>query len=332
MDFARALIAKAQATTAASVRTALRPASAGGAQLSSQPHPLQHPQAAAQPAHAAAHRRKMPVAAHRGFALVLGVWGAVCGALCVVVLPGWLMQQMAAVILPPFAAGWARPALVTGAATLIGVACYAAGLLVQRAHRKRGRTEAVQPIDPARELGSASFDAPLPAKPAPDQARFGADIGHDWPTGILLDEAAPEPADDLADAAGAHGAAPMRELDLAEFAALPGRNAVWVDDVPQSGLAPVPGPLMRDPAPAAIEKLRAVPPAALSLCEMVERFAAALQDYQAAYDADPASHSQQQREAVLGEALKALAVATGRGARAAHASAHDGQNRRGAAA
>jgi hypothetical protein len=46
---------------------------------------------------------------------------------------------------------------------------------------------------------------------------------------------------------------------------------------------------------------------------MVERFAAALQDYQETHESDRSAPGQEQREAVLGEALKALGQVTGHG-------------------
>lgn len=100
-----------------------------------------------------------------------------------------------------------------------------------------------------------------------------------------------------------------RELDLAEFAELPGRNAVWVEETaPASKPRPVPTPV---PA-SALEKLRQTPPEELSLVEMVERFAAALHEHQQK-EQSRLPRSGPGRDAALAEALKALTLFTERG-------------------
>jgi hypothetical protein len=108
-------------------------------------------------------------------------------------------------------------------------------------------------------------------------------------------------------------AAAPRELDLAQFAKLPGRNGVWVEEAaPQQTGAR---------QQTALEKLRQVPPQKLSLIQMVERFAAALHEHQqggraslaknASHDPSPhPSNGQAQRDAALAEALKALTLFT----------------------
>lgn len=264
-------------------------------------------------------RRKAPIRAHPAFAPMLGVWGAVCGALCVLVLPGVLIEFFAAGVLPSFAFGWARPALAGSAAALGGLMCFAAASLFARSDFNRLTAQSVRPIDPARELGSASFDAPLQDATKLNLEDVDVDVdvdvdeGEDEGNWLLRDYGSDaEPLRELG----------LHELDLSEFAALPGRNAVWVEEAPQpcveTHFIETPAAVIAEPAipsavPAAIAKLRAVPPTELSLCEMVERFAAALQDYQSAHEADPGGQSREQREAVLGEALKALATITGRG-------------------
>jgi hypothetical protein len=153
----------------------------------------------------------------------------------------------------------------------------------------------VRTIDPASELGSASLDAPVENMPF----------------------AAAAPVAEPAPAVIAEAPAPV-ELDLADFAALPGRNAVWVEAPAAAAAepepAPAPEPVLRAVAPppvspSAIERLRAVPPSELSLLQMVERFAAALHEHQSA----PVSGSDPRagmagRDAALAEALKALAT------------------------
>ena len=111
-----------------------------------------------------------------------------------------------------------------------------------------------------------------------------------------------------------------RDLDLAAFGALPGRNAVWVEDpaadlpVPEVTLDPTKAQAAAAEHADAIARLRAVPPSELSLCQLVERFAAALHDYQAVRSAETEeSESRTEREALLQEALSALSRATGHG-------------------
>ena len=232
-------------------------------------------------------RPKMSLAAHRMFAPALGLWGAACGALCVIVLPSSLAYAIGAKLLPfvPFA--WAKPALAVGVAIVMAALCYACARMVASGGRQRHAGDDLQPINAAQDLGSESLDAPL-----------GESFG---------DQAAPANVYDL-------------EYDLAEFAALPGRDAVWVAEAPGEPAAPPAdelGGVLSEAScadvSAAIAKLRAVPPAELSLCEMVERFAAALHEYQSIQESEPAQQTREQSEALLGEALKALDIITRKG-------------------
>lgn len=232
-------------------------------------------------------RAKISLTTHRMFAPALGLWGAACGALCVIVLPQSLAYAIGAKLLPfvPFA--WAKPALAVGAAIAMAALCYALARMVASGGRQRHAGDDLQPINAAQDLGSESLDAPL-------SENFG-------------DQAALADVYDL-------------EYDLAEFAALPGRDAVWVAEAPGEPVAPpaadVGGAFSEASdadVSAAIAKLRAVPPAELSLCEMVERFAAALREYQSAQESEPAQQTREQRDAVLGEALKALDIVTRKG-------------------
>lgn len=115
-----------------------------------------------------------------------------------------------------------------------------------------------------------------------------------------------------------------RALDLSEFASLPHRKGVWVeertaksmpmqkpDTIPTSAPEHTYASSAKQPENA-LEKLRQKPAENLSLVEMVERFAGALHEHQAqerlrAVDGEAA------REAALAEALKALALFTQRG-------------------
>lgn len=111
------------------------------------------------------------------------------------------------------------------------------------------------------------------------------------------------------------GAQPApRELDLAEFAQLPGRNAVWVEGdagAPQAETAarqPAKGPVPAN----ALEKLRQKSTEELSLVEMVERFAGALHEHQQS-ERSRSAESSPGRDAALVEALKALTLFTEQG-------------------
>lgn len=138
-------------------------------------------------------------------------------------------------------------------------------------------------------------------------------------------------------------------LDLAEFAELPGRNAVWVEEpaapavsepapaptpvlvaadpvaAPAEAAAPEPAPAkprrgtapLQPPLPgtAALARLRAVPASELSMAEMVERFAGALHEHRASAPVRSLNAAElAAREAALMEALKALAALSGIGA------------------
>jgi hypothetical protein len=107
-----------------------------------------------------------------------------------------------------------------------------------------------------------------------------------------------------------------RELDLAEFAQLPGRNAVWVEEQPKAAhpvqAASPPRAEQLIPPATALEKLRQTPPEQLSLVEMVERFAAALHEHQSA-ERRRQPLGGPPRDVALAEALKALSLFTDRG-------------------
>jgi hypothetical protein len=299
----------------------------------------------------AAPRKRAALRSHPAFAPMLGVWGAGLGLVIVMVLPATAIEAFAGIIpadLPPQAA---RMALAASAALLLALGAYGTGRMLARRHRMAAPTPRpvsdrvsgkVRPIDPARELGSDSFDAPLPEglfdRHASDDD--GSEDETEWlPHAPDEAELALEAAAELA----AARAAPPRDLDLAAFAALEGRNAVWVEEPaalmqmpaePEPEPEPDPEPeLEPNPDPAlvsAIARLRAVPPTQLSLCEMVERFAAALQDYRAALEArEGEDESREEREAMLHEALGALGRITGAGlAGQGEAAGPDGPTRR----
>ncbi|GIX19955.1 MAG: hypothetical protein KatS3mg120_1631 [Erythrobacter sp.] len=254
--------------------------------------------------------------AHRLFAAAIGVWGALLGGLAVMVLPASLVATHLAPFAPAALAPWVQPLAALIAAALLAGLLGALAAALSRRVRAGGRAVEAQapedcgPIHPARDLGLASLDEAF----------------------------SPDPP-----AAEPHCA--PQELDLAGFAALPGRNAVWVEepaapepvapepvapepasqhapepapepapvDAPAAPVAPLRrGPAIPDPGAAALARLRAVPLSELSLAEMVERLAGAIHEHRRA-EAGTALTSEDlaARQAALAEALKALAALGG---------------------
>lgn len=320
-------------------------------------------------------RRTRPVTAHPAFPVLFGIWGAGIGALAVMVLPDSLIEAATTAAASDVLISEARLALSGALGVMLGLGCLMLGQLAGRRHCAALKARSgykSRLIDPVADLGSASLDAPLGLKKGAWTERgkdHKDDVDADSPAndtawlpvflGEVQDEATSFEAASAAKLASPPAAAsddqsiapPPREVDLSTFAQLPGRNAVWVEE-PVSPMAQAPtaaaphsDPAPR-PAPSAIARLRAVPPTQLSLCEMVERLAAALQEYQADHS-DAASEAAQgsagEREALLEEALGALGKVTARGMaeqeptsspalRAAMwANAHETQNARGAA-
>jgi hypothetical protein len=110
-------------------------------------------------------------------------------------------------------------------------------------------------------------------------------------------------------------------LDLGEFAELPGRNAVWVEEeAVQAPIAAAPPSKPRavpsvSPS-SALNKLRQTPTEDLSLVQMVERFAGALHEHQREHQQAERSRLPKNgagRDAALADALKALTLFTERG-------------------
>jgi hypothetical protein len=259
----------------------------------------------------------------RVFAPLLGVWGALLGGLPIMVLPPAMIAGategtgLAALNVP------VQPVLAGLAALVLGPALYLTAAAFSKRARRRANTPSVAefavrsvlPIDPVRDLGTRSLDDPLADMPFATPAWRDADLE--------VSQTAP-----VADAPEALDKAP-RELDLAEFAVMPGRNAVWVEDAPVAEAAPepqpAPAPVASAPAPglrsvqappdpgtAALSRLRAVPANQLSLPQMVERFAGALHEHRASAPARALTAAEiAAREAALAEALKALAALSG---------------------
>lgn len=261
------------------------------------------------------HVRKPSVSTHSAFLPMLALWGFAVGSGSFLVLPPHVVSPFAVAAGLSGLGALAAPALAALAGLIACAIAVFAGIAFRKSRLRSAPTGSVEslttprfePIDPASEFGSESLDAPIESEPF---------AGH------------PETETELAD----HGLGTPRELDLAEFAELPGRNAVWVEEVeepdahaaaeelpPMEG-APeaVPGrvlqPQVEEPERlSAIEKLRKTPPTDLSLIQMVERFAAALHERQEAANADPSARALPRRDAALAEALKALTVLSEKG-------------------
>ncbi|MFM7404271.1 MAG: hypothetical protein ACKO1N_09340 [Erythrobacter sp.] len=273
------------------------------------------------------------ITAHRAFAPLLGLWGALLGGGMVMALPTAIFKRMIAGTL---LANWSTVIhLLVGlvAAVLLGVVLFVVGLVWHK--RARGasaeakpvvaKAPEMRPIDPARDLGSGSLDEPIETMP------FATPAWRDFATEpepeiATQPETKPQPESKperyAAPVAVIDTAPAPRELDLAQFAQLPGRNAVWVEG-PLPPASPEPARAIRKPdlravdAPvvpgtAALDRLRAVPLSELSLAEMVERFAGGLSEYRAATPARALSAAElAARDAALAEALKALSSLRG---------------------
>lgn len=295
---------------------------------------------------------KRTIRSHASFVPGLTAWGAALFGLSVMVLPADWIARFAMVAGTASLGPLTKYLLAAVAAVLGGGIGYVTGAALREstsgpsadlAVARQVTSRRVRPIDPATDLGSASLDSPLDPKAfaadeeegdyaelaeaeVHEQGEFESELAR---RGLAM----PAPEDILEGSgdvtiAPSDEEVPPRELDLAEFAAMPGRNAVWVEE--QAGVAEdasedvvedrdddvadaAPAPVTRDrpararPAPeTALEKLREVPPQDLSLVQMVERFAAALHEHQAASHARPAAGPDAKGDAALAEALKAL--------------------------
>lgn len=273
-------------------------------------------------------RKRAPgmLVAHRVFAPMMGLWGAVLAGASVMVVPGPVFGGAIAGTMLADLGALAQPAIAGLAAVLLGTALFVIAAAASRKASRRGETLSVaefavrRVIDPARDLGGQSLDDPLDtmpfAKPAwQDVAETAAEPEFTAPP-ALEDESGPAPL----------------SMDLAAFAELPGRNAVWVEEnaaeAEADADADVSEPLaetdqpvasvtvanlpLPEPGTAALARLRAVPTSELSLAEMVERFAGALHEHRASPPARSLSAADlAAREAALAEALKALAALSG---------------------
>jgi len=310
--------------------------------------------------------------ATRLFAPLLGVWGAALGGLVIWVLPEGLVSDVtkgtliATFDLPTQLTIAAAIAVVLG--TLLFMASAAKSIDARRSQASKSIIGAVsrhvRPIDPVHDLGTNSLDDPIETMPFATPAWRDAEAQQPEPAPVFQREAAPAPAPAPAptpapapapqvepvaepEVAPAFGeqSFPL-ELDLSQFAALPGRNAVWVEEpvapaaaatpvaapvapaapAPEPVAAPAPAPepvspvaeLRRaappppQPGTAALARLRALPTRELSLVEMVERFAGALHEHRTNMPSRALTNDEiAARGTALAEALKALAALSG---------------------
>lgn len=272
--------------------------------------------------------------AHRAFAPILGLWGSMLGGLTIMVLPSALIEQALSGTMIGASGLPVQPIAAAIAALVVGGGLFAIAVVAShRVRRVAGEPSvvkrSVRPIDPVRDLGISSLDDPIETTPFATPAWRDADVP----------DVAPEPQ------------TVPRELELSEFAELPGRNAVWVEEVaePVAENAPEPEPAaepmpvteplaevvaeepvadtpvtdtpvtalrqtapLPDPGTAALARLRAVPTSELSMAEMVERFAGALHEHRTSPPTRALTAADlAAREAALAEALKALAALSG---------------------
>lgn len=285
---------------------------------------------------------KMPLAAHRAFPPLLGLWGALLGAGVVLVLPTAMVERMLHGTLIGTWAAAAQPALAWITGGLLGGLLFAFAALRHVGVRRQTRgpsiaamaARQVTPINPARDLGSLRLDDPVERMPFSTPAWRDADLDDAKPVAAKAPGPVPQPAPQPAPVL----ASVPRELDLAEFAQLPGRNAVWVEEpapaTPEAA-GPIAEPVVETsadpvadmrarrqravttppPAPgtAALARLREVPASELSLAQMVERFAGALDEMRKVSPGRSLAPTDlAAREAALGEALKALEALSGK--------------------
>jgi hypothetical protein len=168
--------------------------------------------------------------AHPVFAPLLGLWGAAIVGLSILVLPAPLMVRASKGTGLVLLGDAAQMVLAGFAALVVGGAMFVFASQWTRKARRRAEAPSivavanrrVRTINPSRDLGSLRLDDPVEVDPFAD---LMTDLGE-------TPEPQPEAlAPDLGAEPEVAAAPPPRALDLAEFAQLPGRNAVWVEEV-----------------------------------------------------------------------------------------------------
>ena len=285
------------------------------------------------------------VVAHKSFVPLLTVWGAALLGGALLVVPASATLAFATKVGLGSLGGLAKFVLaLIGAIAGGGLAFLAATAFQKRVAGGNAFEGELEPIDPSTELGSESLDEPI------EQLPFGAEEEQTVELTDVLEQASQEveepqrrrsisnlvggggdtaheessedelvltkPSQDVEAVEPCVEDPKPREVDLAEFAALPGRNAVWVEEPSEKPAsqtqedveAPaLPLASVAAPAKSALERLRERPTGELSLVEMVERFAGALHERQEA-ERERHPNGGPKRDPALAEALKALAM------------------------
>lgn len=163
--------------------------------------------------------RKASLATHPAFVPMLAIWGLVLGAGSVLVLPAHIISRVAAVSSLGSLGSLAVYVIASIAGLILVILATAAAFAFKRARVRSESTGSLvgiatrrfEPIDPVSELGSESLDAPIENAP-------------------FADTIAPSVEPSAEETHHQHG---PREMDLAEFGELPGRDAVWVVELPE---------------------------------------------------------------------------------------------------
>ena len=269
---------------------------------------------------------RQTLAAHRAYAPLLGVWGALLGGSVIAVMP---YPMVSAMLDGTLLGSWGAASQTLFAAILATLASAILFAIAMLQHRKAVNgtkpsmvelaMRKVTPINPAVDLGSRRLDDPVDTMPFSTPAWRDADL--EAPHPARRREHAPVAVAEVAENQAMPASAAPAALDLAAF------DELLLDQTtePEPDLAPEPSPApsvphlraveteaLPLPGTAALARLRATPPEALSLAEMVERFAAALHEHRETPPTDqPAAADLAAREAALAEALRALAALSG---------------------
>lgn len=258
------------------------------------------------------------LAGHRAFAPFLGVWGALLGALVIAVMPYRVVSGM---LQGTLLGSWGEASQAVFAAilaTLAGSIMFALGMIRHCKAIRSAKPSMVElamrqvtPINPAVDLGSRRLDDPVDTMPFSTPAWRDADL--DTPRAdaqpgaapVDLADSPPAPAPGVLDLAAADELLLTAPAEAARAPAPEPAHTVPYLRAVEADRPPLPGT-------AALARLRATPPEALSLAEMVERFAAALHEHRETPPTDlPGAADLAAREAALAEALKALAALSG---------------------
>lgn len=282
-------------------------------------------------------RNSKPLAAHPLFVPTLVLWGAALAGLSVFVLPASVIAQLVPSHVLSMLGNHAWIVLPLIAAIIGASALYLIASVISRAatgSRSAADDEpaqTVRAIDPGAELGSDSLDAPLDEFDFIDTDTPVDDADNaDFADFDDFDSGDPDWVENLGAAAASpagHSPEPPPRWDVPPVVDMPAEasdpewpedDADWQDEELDLAAFAEAEPTPPPPAPSgirakpqsAVEKLRAVPPQELSLVEMVERLALALQEHKASGHGKAAPDAGARRDAALADALKALSQFT----------------------